>query len=206
MIAFAKKTFSDESTSNPEDKFLAILPQIKEQARVAFRAAKHEQRDELIAEVVANAFCAYARLVERGKGDVAFATPLAMFAIRQVRAGRRVGNKMNVRDITSSYCQIFKGINVERLDQWCDEDSEWKEVVVEDRYTGPAETAAARIDVAAWLRSLGKKKGRIAKALANGERTRNVAQMFGISEGRVSQMRNEFQESWNEFQGELAAA
>src|SRR5947208_2510763 len=151
-----------------------------------------EARADLIQEVIANACCAYARLVARGKEDVAFATPLAMYAIKQVRAGRRVGNKMNVRDITSSYCKVFRGVTIERLDKFDDAKGEWKEVLVEDRRTGPAETAAARIDVSAWLRSLGRKKGQIAKMLAKGERTKQVAKLFDLSEGRVSQLRNEF--------------
>src|SRR6185436_17924862 len=100
---------------NPDDKFLAMLPAIKEQARIASRGLRPDAKEDFIAEVIANAFVAYARLVERGKEDVAFATPLALYAIKQVRAGRRVGNKMNVRDITSSYCKIFRGVTIERL-------------------------------------------------------------------------------------------
>jgi hypothetical protein len=188
-----------------DDKFLAMLPQIKEQARVASRGLRPDAREDFIVEVVANAFCAYARLVERGKEDVAYATPLAMYAIKQVRAGRRVGNKMNVRDVSSTYCKIFRGVTIERLDQ-LDEDGEWAEVLVEDRQAGPAETAAARIDVGAWLRSLGRKKSRIAKTLAKGERTKNVARIFGLSEGRISQLRTELRDSWDGFQGELVAA
>jgi hypothetical protein len=65
MIAFAKPS------SKTHDKFLAMLPAIAEQARHAFRAAKPELKEELIAEVVANAFCAFVRLVERGKKDLA---------------------------------------------------------------------------------------------------------------------------------------
>ena len=101
----------------------------------------------------------------------------------------------------------MKGFVVERLDRFDDEKSEWKEVLIEDRRAGPAcKTAAARIDVATWLRSLGRKKRRIAQTLARGETTGKVARLFGISAGRVSQLRQEFQKSWNEFQAVPLAA
>jgi uroporphyrinogen-III synthase len=68
------------------------------------------------------------------------------------------------------------------------------------------QTAAARIDVAAWFRSLARKKRRIAQTLARGEGTGKVARMFGLTAGRVSQLRRELAESWEEFQGEPVAA
>ena len=187
-------------------QFVAMLPQIRKLARLAFRAARPELKEELIAEVVANAFCAFNRLVERGKEDIAYATPLATFAVKQVRAGRRVGGRLNVRDITSRHAQLAKGIAVERLDQFDHDVDEWREVLVEDRQAGPAETAASRIDVTAWFRHLGRKKRRIAHLLARGETTSTVARTCGLSAGRVSQLRLELQRSWQAFQGELAAA
>ncbi len=202
MITFARPCSND---TTPHDKFLAMLPAIRRQAKLAFRSAKTEAKEELIAEVVANAFTAYVRLVERGKEDVACPTPLAWYAIRQVRTGRRVGSKLNVRDVSSHYAQVAKGIVVERLDQFSQQEGEWREVLVEDRHAGPAETAAARIDVGAWFRSLGRKKRKVARTFAQGETTSSVARMFGLSAGRVSQLRRELAESWQQFQGEPVA-
>ena len=73
---------------------------------------------------------------------------------------------------------------------------------MEDRHAGPAETAAARIDVAAWLRTLSKRNRKIANALAGGERSSVVAKQFGLSCGRISQLRDWFRRQWHEFQGE----
>src|SRR5210317_1786561 len=100
-----------------QDRFLELLPQIQTQASLAYRHETPERREELIAEVVANAFVAFARLVERGLIDVAYATPLAQYAIRQIRDGRRVGSKLNVLDVSSQYAQRAKGFTVERLDR-----------------------------------------------------------------------------------------
>jgi hypothetical protein len=195
-----------QPTQTSHAGFERMLPKIREQARHAFRAARPELKEELIAETIANAFCAFVRLVERGKEDITYATPLAGYAIRQVCAGRCVGTKLNVRDVSSRHAQRTKGISVERLDQFDAAEGEWREALVEDRKAGPAETAAARIDVAAWFRSLARKKRRIAQMLARGEGTGKVAGMFGLTAGRVSQLRRELAESWEEFHGEPAVA
>jgi hypothetical protein len=207
MIAFIRPLPSRRSASNANDKFLMMLPSIRDQARLAFRAVQPELKEELVAEVVANAYVAFSRLVERGRADLAYPTPLAQFAIRQVRCGRRVGSKLNIRAVSSRHAQLAKGIVMERLDKFDAEEGEWREaLVVEDRKAGPAETAAARIDVAAWFRSLARKKRRIAQTLARGEGTVKVAAMFGLTAGRISQLRQELAESWAEYQGELAFA
>lgn len=47
-----------------------------------------------------------------------------------------------------------------------------------------------------------KRDRQIAETLAVGERTGQVAEEFGISAGRVSQMRGEFYRDWQAFHGE----
>ena len=94
MIALLKDGLTDERQELVHERFLAMLPRIRRQALIAFRDRGAEARQELAAEVVANAFCAYTRLVRRGKHDLAYPTPLAQFAIRQVRDGRRVGGRL----------------------------------------------------------------------------------------------------------------
>lgn len=183
-------------------KFLVLLPAIREQARFACRTEKPERRQEFIAEVIANCWVAFVRLVERGLLDVVYPTPLAQYAIKQVRDGRRVGCKLNVRDVGSEYAQQAKHFVVERLDRYDAEEDEWREVLLEDRKAGPAETAAARIDIADWFDSLPKKKRRIAATLATGETTKRAARKFGVSAGRISQTRRELQQAWQDFQGE----
>jgi len=187
-------------------KFLALLPAIREQACFAFRTEKPERRQELIAEVVANCWVAFVRLVERGLLEVVYPTPLAQYAIKQVRDGRRVGASLNVLDVGSEYAQQAKHFTVERLDRYDAEEDEWREVLLEDRKAGPAETAAARIDIADWFDSLPRKKRRIAATLATGETTKLAARKFGVSAGRISQTRRELQQAWQDFQGEPAFA
>lgn len=192
-------------TPQHQAKFLSLLPLIVRQARVAFRGKDSESREELTAEVVANAYVCFARLVELGRESLAFGTPLGTYAVRQVRAGRRVGGKLNVRDIASRHCQVTKGARVGRLDHFDEGTEEWKEVLVEDRRAGPSEIAASRIDFGEWLRFLPARHRRIAKVLATGESTGTVARKFKLSSGRISQLRRELKTSWETFQGEAEA-
>ena len=151
---------------------------------------------------MASAAVAYARLHEQGKADIAYATPLANFAVRQYLAGRRVGGQLNVNDISSRHAQRFHGFIVERLDRR-NPDGSWKEALVEDRGFTPAETAAARIDFADWLSRLCWRDRGVATTLATGETGRDTARQFGLTAGRVSQLRTELKRNWQEFQGEL---
>ena len=61
---------------------------------------------------------AYLRLHERGEVEKAYPSPLAKYAARQVRDGRKVGGRLNVKDVSSPYCQRLKHVVLERLDKW----------------------------------------------------------------------------------------
>lgn len=198
MIAFAH-----DRLDCVHDRFVAMLPQIKRQAAVAFRSRQPEEREELVQEVIANTYVAFARLVELDKADLAYATPLAMYAVRQVVSGRRVGSRLNMRDVMSP---ANRRVTVEPLQHYDRRDCEWKEVLVEDRHAGPAETAAARLDVAKWFRKLPATKRGVAHVLATGETTQTTAKKFNLTAGRVSQLRRELQTSWQTLQGETIAA
>lgn len=182
-------------------KFEELLPAIQSQARVAFRGLPASEKEELIAETIANAFCAYRRLVERGRAELAYATPLAQYAVLQVRAGRRVGGKLNVKDVTSIHCRNRKGVNVESLTRYNQRKDQWQEVLVEDKSAGPAEIAATRIDFGDWLGTLSGKQRRIAKTLATGESTSRAARKHRVTPGRISQLRRELMEAWEQFHG-----
>ena len=201
MITIAKQ---DDQQNEIHRVFEDLLPAIRQQAHVAFRFSPREEREELIAEVVANAFCAFHRLAQRGKTELAYATPLAWYAIRQIRAGRLVGTSLNIHDVSSRYCQQTKDVCCERIDQYDDERDSWQEVLVEDRHATPADIAVTRIDFAVWLRRLSRQRRQIAKVLARGETTKVTAKRFGLTAGRISQMRREFQDAWRDFQGEAA--
>ena len=200
MIAHAKTKRPQILGRQHQEQFLEMFPQIRSQASRAFRRLGPDHREDLIQEVIANAFCTFASLVRRGRANTAYATPLANFAIRQAIAGRRVGSKSSIFDVTSPFARSAQGILVERLDS---EQGEWRAALVEDRRASPADTAAARIDVAAWFGAMPDGHRRIAQALAIGETTSEVARQFGLSSARVSQIRGLLKASWEAFQGKV---
>jgi len=158
-----------------------------------------------MAEVVANAFVAFRRLVTRGKADIAYASALAWYAVRQVLEGRRVGNRLNVRDVMSPYAQRRNGFCVEPLAKRLP-GGRWEELVVEDERSTPADIAACRLDFRAWLRHLDRRRRKVALKLAEGETTKEAARHFNVSQARISQLRRELKGRWESFQGEQALA
>jgi hypothetical protein len=201
---------SESQTSSAEfdrdAKFLAMLPRIRRQAAYYLRCVSKKERADAIQEVVASAFVSYARLIERGKSDVAYAGPLARYGACQYLAGRRVGNCLNGDDVSSAYCQRRKRIVFEQFDHFDDPTSKWEQLVVEDRHSTPADVAATRVDFRAWLESLPERTRHVAETLATGEATSHVARMFGCSASRVSQLRLELYHAWLAFTGEVVQA
>jgi hypothetical protein len=207
MIATAEELKAEQgSCEDVGQRFLAMLPQIEKLACRACRGEGEAAQEDFVAEVIANAYCAFAQLAKRGRLEIAYPTPLATFAIRQVRCGRRVGGRLNAEDISSGYCQATKRIKVGSLVERDEATGQWREILVEDKRSTPADVAAVRIDFVDWLRSLGRKQRRIATALACGETTRWTARKFGLSPGRISQLRSELRLAWQRFQGEAVLA
>ena len=197
-----------QSTSKPawHRVFVEMLPAIRTHAKIAFRHLDREAREEAVQEVACNACCAVARLAQLGKLDLAYPSALARFGVAQVNDGRKVGCKLNIRDVLSSHCQRRKKVVVERLDYYDADEDAWREILIEDRHAGPAETAAARIDIGLWFATLPRKKRRIAETLATGLTTKAAARKFRLTAGRISQLRREFMDAWSEYQGEPAFA
>ena len=75
---------------------------------------------------------------------------------------------MNGCDVSSPYCQRQKRIVFEQFDHFDDLTSEWEQLVVEDKYSTPAEVAATRIDFRAWLESLPVRTRRVAETARDG--------------------------------------
>ena len=203
MIAITKAAPKTKCGSNWHAGFLSMMPTIAKYARRAFHYLDAEAQAEAVQEILVSAMLAYFRLYQREKVDQAYPTVLARFAIAQYRSGRRVGKKKNCRDVLSPDARRLKGIHVESIHGFDCVGQPWHDVLVEDKNAGPADTAAARIDVAKWFASLKRRDRKIAQALSLGSTTKDVAKHFRISPARVSQKRREFLESWQRFQGEL---
>jgi len=193
-----------EKKSPWQERFVALLPVILRYVRPAFHKLGSEAKAEAIQEAVANCFVAYWRLVQQGREGLAFATVLARYAVAQVRTGRQVGGRLNVKDVSSGYSQYRKRFNVSRLDRFDSVERCWKEVTPADDKWPILDQVAFRCDFPAWLKTLPPRDRNIARALAAGSRTTDVARRFGVSLARISQLRRELERSWWAFHGEEA--
>jgi DNA-binding NarL/FixJ family response regulator len=107
---------------------------------------------------------------------------------------------MNGKEPLSRYGQISNDIEVER------QPNNWIDALVEDKRAAVADQVAAKIDVGAWFATLTERMKEIAKDLAFGCSTSEVAKKHGVTAGRISQMRRVLEESWAAFQQEAAPA
>jgi hypothetical protein len=192
MIAIRKpsrETVCAEDQQN--EQFFKLVPAIRRYALLAFRHLRPQDRDEALCEVLAHAFCAFRRLVELGKRDVVYASPLARFAVAHIRAGRRVGTKFKSRDVFAVANHCRRAVL-----------SHWVDMLADDSLTPVADQVAFRLDFADWLRALNERKRKLVKFLALGNSPSEAAERFEISNARVSQLRSELYASWQVFQGE----
>ena len=183
---------------NLQRRFLALLPTIERCAHWAFLDLPADAHEEAVQDVICNALLMFTRLADQRRERDAYATSLADYAIRQTRGGRKLGASLNADEVLSHYAQRRRGFAVRRLDVF-DPDDGWKQVVVEDTHTDVPEQAAFRIDFPRWLGSHTRRNRRIAVSLSCGCRTNEVADRFGLSEGRISQLRDMFGRSWLTF-------
>jgi DNA-directed RNA polymerase specialized sigma24 family protein len=106
MIAFAESVSTSAQNQSASCQspcwhaaFLKLLPSIQRHAEFRFQHLNPADREDAIQEVTARALLEFVRLVERGKQHLAYAGPLARYAVAQVRQGRRVGSRLNNRDV-----------------------------------------------------------------------------------------------------------
>jgi hypothetical protein len=192
MIAVNDKTADIDSTW--QTGFLEILPEIQSRLRCAFYHLDPEAREDSIEEGVVNCLLAYARLHERGRSDAASASSLAWYATLQVKSGRPAAGRLNGKEPLSRYGQIHNDIKVERMD------GNWIDMLVDDKRAPVADQVATKLDVRAWLATLTRRMRQIAKDLAFGCSTSEVAQKYGVTASRISQLRRSLEASWAAFQ------
>src|SRR4051794_16048634 len=187
-----------QALPDPATQFEQMLPTIRRVANYSFRHAPCWRRDELVDDVIALAYIAFARLVDRGKALLAYPTVLAKYAIRRIRDGRQAGCRQNVRDVLSLRAQRRNRFAIQTL-RLQGADGEWQDLVIEDRRSSPADVASFRLDFAAWLQRLQPRPRAIVLHLAAGNVPTEAAQQFGVSQARISQVRKQLQGDWHAF-------
>ena len=195
-----KEPDRDELKCTWQTKFVDMLPEIKRRLQRAFRHLDPASREESIEEGVVHCLLSFARLHDQGRAESATGSTLAWYAILAVRRGRPTGSRMNGKEPLSRYAQVRHGFEVEQGY------GNWIDLLVEDQRASVPDQVAARMDVRAWLATLSRRTQQIARDLALGSSTSEVAAKLGVTAGRISQLRRTLEKSWAAFQGEALAA
>jgi hypothetical protein len=177
-----------------------MLPEIQQRLQRAFRRLDAEAREDAIEEGVVHSLLSFARLHDQGREETATASTLAWYAALAVKRGRPAGNRMRGTEPLSRYAQVGNGIQVEQ------QHGNWLDLLVEDKRASVPDQVAAKIDVSAWFATLTQRMKQIARDLAYGFSTSEVAEKHGLSSGRISQLRRVLEESWAAFQQEAVSA
>jgi hypothetical protein len=182
----------------------SVLPKVLSHGRVYFRHLKSaERKEECIAEMVALTWAWHRRLAERGKDAARFPTALATFAARAVRSGRKLAGMDRAKDVLSPLAQQRKGFAVGKLpDCGSLNGTALDEALHDNTRTPPDEQCAFRIDFPAWRATHAERDRRLLDDLMLGERTLDVAGKYGLSPGRVSQLRRQFLRDWRRYVSE----
>ena len=196
MIAINNERQDNETTW--QSNFVTMLPEIERRLRRAFRQLDAERREDAVAEAIVHSLLSYSRLHDRGNAESATASTLAWYAAKQVKRGRPAAGRMNGEEPLSRYAQIGKGIQVEQRH------GNWMDLMVEDKRASVPDQVAAKLDVGAWFATLSRRMKQIARDLAYGFSTSEVAEKHGVTPGRISQLRRTLEESWAAFQQEAA--
>jgi hypothetical protein len=185
--------------------FLSLLPRVESHARIYFRHLKCPHRKaDAIAETVAIAWRWFLRLVEMGKDAAQFVSTFAVLAARHVRSGRKLCGQEKSKDVMSPLAQQRYSFTVSPLPEGNSlEGNVFDEALRDNTRSAVPDQVAFRVDFPDWLASLSERDRRVVEQLILGERTRDVARRFGISPGRVSQLRREFHLAWLAFCDEL---
>jgi len=185
------------------------MPAVETHARIRFRRLTADRREEAIQESIAAACVNFQLAAAQGKLNVVRPGSLADYAVRHARTGRHVGaSQDSVRDVKTVTCQRRHGVRVNRYLEHrstCGTDG-WRQMVLADRRVPVPDLAAFSIDFDSWFEKFSRRDRSIISALIAGDHPSTVADRFGITRGRVSQLRRRYERAWMEFQGEGAEA
>lgn len=168
-----------------------------------------QTRDDMVAEGVGLCWKWFVKAQAQGKNPVEFPTALARFAARAVRAGRTVCGSQRAKEVLSAVARHRHGVVVEYFGRGlcqcnkachstpgsvcCDP---YEEYLCENCVTPVPEQVVFRIDWPLFVESLTERDRELMYFLGLGNSNQDAASEFGLSPGRVSQLRKEWAERW----------
>src|SRR4051812_45522249 len=127
----AATTLQDHTT------FLALVPVLEARAQFRFRFRSSADREEAVAEAVAEAvshgFVTFGRLCRRGIQPAAFPGAFAKFVVLDVAKGLAVGGRVSGRDVLSETHRRRGRFVVRRMDDSTPDGQAWWRDLVADR-------------------------------------------------------------------------
>ena len=195
-------------------RFLRLLPKLETHARIVFRGIRCPvKQEDRVQECVALGWQWFLRLSEQGKDVFDFPMAFASLVARAVRCGRRLCGQERSGDVLSFVAQQRHGFRVERLPATTRSPQEqlyadpygqalldaFEERLRDNTLTPVPDQVIFRIDFPVWRCTRTERDRRVIDALLAGGRTKDVSQKFGLSPGRVSQLRRDFMEDWRRF-------
>ena len=181
---------------------VCVWPRVVTHGRVYFRHLRRADREEAVQEMVGLSWMWFVRLAGRGKDATRFPTAIAKFAARAVRSGRKLAGMDRAKDVLSALAQRHKGFAVSPLPAGSTlSDNALAEALYDNTRSPPDEQCAFRIDFVAWRATHTQRDRQVLDDLMVGERTLDVAGKYGLSPGRVSQLRRELHDDWARFCG-----
>jgi hypothetical protein len=201
MNALQPRSASTPSLAELHAGFLSILPRIQTHGQVSFRHLKCQHRKaDSIQEMIAVSWKWYLRATQQGKDVLSFASALATFAARHGKNGRKLCGQDRGKDALSPLAQHRHGFTTAPLPAGSSLHGNVFDEALKDNTRSPvAEQVAFRLDYPVWLNSLSERDRRVCEDLMLGERTGEVAGRYGLTAGRVSQLRRQFLEGWRRF-------
>src|SRR5262249_23788275 len=199
-------------------RFLRLLPKIEAHARICCRGVRCPvKQEDRVQECAALGWQWFLRLTEQGKDVFAFPMAFASLVARAVRSGRRLCGQERSRDVLSFVAQQRHAFRVERLPATTRSPHEhlyadphgqalldvFEERLRDNTLTPVPDQAAFRSDFPLWRSTRSERDRRVIDALMAGGRTKDVSRMFGLSPGRVSQLRRDCMEDWRRFVEEV---
>lgn len=194
-------------------RFLIILPCVELHGRIYFRFLPPHKKEDVMQEMRALAWKWYLRLLERGKDPCDFMKAFTTLLARAVGSGRRLVGLLKAKDVMNPATQRRFGFAVESLPaSSCtsyerlysdpngqDQHDAFEERLRDNTTTPVPDQVQFRVDWPAFLGTLTGRERRIIRAMAKNETTKDISREFELSPARISQMRSEFHDEWEQF-------
>ena len=181
--------------------FVAAMPKILNVANYRFRHVQcPDLREDCVCETVALCWVSFIRLVRKGRNPTTFMTALAHYGATAVHNGRRACGQEKAKDVLSRRCQRRRRFTVTSLpEEGIHERTTIDDALRDNTSTPIPDQVQFRCDFPAWKLRLPVMKRRLVDRLSLGHRTKDLAVEFGLSEGRISQLRKEFHADYAAF-------